>query len=176
LTQVEQVLGRLREYPGAAAFADDPLLRHAAYCSEFVSNAITADPALPGRLLQDDALATPFKAQRLRLPEQALSFGEPEFMRALRLLRRDEMLRIALRDLAGFATLEETLEALSALADFCLREACDYSRRLLGERHRAHGVAAGGQRALRVARETIRFADHHIGQPLMMNTRRIDRL
>ncbi|HEX5055278.1 MAG TPA: hypothetical protein VFX02_02150, partial [Gammaproteobacteria bacterium] len=133
--QADGALERLREYPDAAAYAADPLLRHACYCSDFISAAIAADPGLPARLLRDDALSAPFEAGRLCLPEAAEFPAEPEFMHALRLLRRDEMIRIALRDLAGFAGLEETLGALSALADFCLRAASDYSRRLLVERH-----------------------------------------
>lgn len=134
VAHVAQALERLREEPDTAEYAADPLLRHACYCSEFVTGAVTADPALPGRLLRDGALEEPFQAARLRLPASS-SLDEAGFMRALRLLRRDEMVRIALRDLAGWAELEETLQALSALADFCLRAACDYSRRLLSERH-----------------------------------------
>jgi glutamate-ammonia-ligase adenylyltransferase len=135
LAHSDGVLGRLREYPEAAIFAADPLLRHACYCSDFISAAISADPDLPRRLLQGGALDAPFRVQRLRQPAAAESLTEPEFMRALRLLRRDEMIRIALRDLSGFAELEETLGALSALADFCLHAACDYSHRLLAGRH-----------------------------------------
>lgn len=130
-----QALERLREEPGGAEYAAHPLLRHACYCSEFIASAVSADPALPRRLLQDGALGIPFKPERLRLRADPVSLSEAEFMCALRLLRRDEMVRIALRDLAGLAELEETLQALSALADFCLREACAYSRRVLCGRH-----------------------------------------
>jgi [glutamine synthetase] adenylyltransferase / [glutamine synthetase]-adenylyl-L-tyrosine phosphorylase len=130
-----QALERMREEPGSANYADDPLLRHACYCSEFITAAVAGDPALPGRLLGDGALETPFRPERLRLPADAMSLDEPGFMRALRLLRRDEMVRIALRDLGGRAELEETLYALSTIADFCLRQACDYSRRVLCGRH-----------------------------------------
>lgn len=135
LAGTARALERLREEPGGAEYTADPLLQHACYCSEFITAAVTADPALPRRLLQEGALEIPFKPERLRLHADPASLSEAEFIRALRLLRRDEMVRIALRDLAGLAELEETLQALSALADFCLREACDYSRRMLSGRH-----------------------------------------
>lgn len=44
---------------------------------------------------------------------------------ALRRFRRQEMVRIAWRDLAGLAPLEETLEDLSALADACIQAGLD---------------------------------------------------
>ena len=45
---------------------------------------------------------------------------EAALREALRRLRQREMLRIAWRDLAGWADLDETLTALSALADACI--------------------------------------------------------
>jgi glutamate-ammonia-ligase adenylyltransferase len=137
LTQVEHALEQLQKDAGSAVYAADPLLQHACYCSEFVSAALRADPLLAPRLLQEGALERPFSAERLRLPLSAAPepVSEADFMRSLRLLRREEMVRIALRDLAGYAELEETLQALSELADFCLRESCDHARRLLCERH-----------------------------------------
>lgn len=148
VAQVEHVLRTLRGE--AWDYTDDPLLKHACYCSEFVTAALAADSGLAPRLLQDGALARPFAAERLRLPvpPDSESITEPDFMRSLRLLRRDEMLRIALRDLAGWAELEETLTALSSLADFCLREACEYARRVLCERHGEPLMADGAPQSL----------------------------
>lgn len=59
--------------------------------------------------------------------------SEAELMASLRRLRNREMVRIAWRDLAGWATLEETLHELTWLAeasirhvlDFLYRQACD---------------------------------------------------
>lgn len=65
-------------------------------------------------------------------------------MRALRRVRRREMARIALRDLAGAAALDETLHDLSELADACVSAALhDVERRLQAR----HGVPrnAGGE-------------------------------
>jgi len=51
--------------------------------------------------------------------------GEPGLMRALRRVRAEEMARIAYRDIAGLATLDETLADLSDLADACVGAALD---------------------------------------------------
>lgn len=62
---------------------------------------------------------------RLKLNQHAIS-NEVELMRQLRLVRRREMVRIAWRDIAGWAELNETLHELSYLADACIQYALDY--------------------------------------------------
>lgn len=52
--------------------------------------------------------------------------SEETYRKQLRLFRNREMMRIAVRDLAGLAELEATLMDLSALADLCVRQAFDY--------------------------------------------------
>jgi len=105
--------------------------RHVFACSEFVTEAFARDSALGPDLARHDAL------DRLRTaggeacwPEgRAPEPGAPEaeWQAWLRRWRRREMVRIAWRDLAGAASLEETLEDLSAFADdaiaLALREA-----------------------------------------------------
>ena len=77
---------------------------------------------------------------------------EAEVMRALRLFRRREMLRIAWRDLAGWAVLEETLGHLSELAEVCIRAAADWVHRAMAEKHGEPRAADGTpQRLLVVA-------------------------
>jgi [glutamine synthetase] adenylyltransferase / [glutamine synthetase]-adenylyl-L-tyrosine phosphorylase len=56
-------------------------------------------------------------------------------MRILRVFRRREMLRIAWRDLAGQAVLEETLGHLSELAEVCIRAADDWVHRGMVAKH-----------------------------------------
>jgi [glutamine synthetase] adenylyltransferase / [glutamine synthetase]-adenylyl-L-tyrosine phosphorylase len=56
-------------------------------------------------------------------------------MHVLRKFRRREMLRIAWRDLAGWAVLEETLGHLSELAEVCIRAADEWTHRQLTARH-----------------------------------------
>ncbi|HUH00143.1 MAG TPA: bifunctional [glutamate--ammonia ligase]-adenylyl-L-tyrosine phosphorylase/[glutamate--ammonia-ligase] adenylyltransferase [Gammaproteobacteria bacterium] len=60
---------------------------------------------------------------------------EAAAMRALRLFRRREMLRIAWRDLAAWAVLEETLGHLSELAEVCIRAADDWVHRGMVAKH-----------------------------------------
>jgi [glutamine synthetase] adenylyltransferase / [glutamine synthetase]-adenylyl-L-tyrosine phosphorylase len=52
--------------------------------------------------------------------------NEKELMALLRVFRRREMVRIAWRDIAGWASVEETLSDLSALADACVQYALDF--------------------------------------------------
>jgi [glutamine synthetase] adenylyltransferase / [glutamine synthetase]-adenylyl-L-tyrosine phosphorylase len=69
---------------------------------------------------------------------------EAEALSELRRWRRHEMVRIAWRDLAGWAELPETLSDLSAFADAVINVAVQYARRSLvtryGEPHSADGT------------------------------------
>ncbi|MEW5733670.1 MAG: bifunctional [glutamate--ammonia ligase]-adenylyl-L-tyrosine phosphorylase/[glutamate--ammonia-ligase] adenylyltransferase [Thermodesulfobacteriota bacterium] len=95
--------------------------------SEFVARAAVADPAEFSELQSSGGL---FNPRSLAEYEQmaAEAAGEnreaDSLLRPLRLLRRREMLRIAFRDLAGWADLTETLSELSFLADALIRAAC----------------------------------------------------
>jgi glutamate-ammonia-ligase adenylyltransferase len=68
---------------------------------------------------------------------------EPTFMRMLRQLRRASMARIAFRDLALLAPLDETLGDLSDLADACCEAALRFVERRLQERHGVPRTADG---------------------------------
>lgn len=57
---------------------------------------------------------------------ESADISEETYYKQLRLFRNREMMRIAVRDLAGFADLEATLTDLSALADLCVRQSLDY--------------------------------------------------
>ncbi|HET8882309.1 MAG TPA: bifunctional [glutamate--ammonia ligase]-adenylyl-L-tyrosine phosphorylase/[glutamate--ammonia-ligase] adenylyltransferase, partial [Solimonas sp.] len=70
---------------------------------------------------------------------------EPQLMRRLRRTRRAEMARIAVRDIAGLASLDETLGDLSALADACLQVALDAAGRRLRQRFGVPRDAAGNE-------------------------------
>ena len=60
---------------------------------------------------------------------------EAQFLKELRSWRRREMVRIAWRDLAGWAHLEETLTDLTAFADAAIGTACEFARRPLVARY-----------------------------------------
>ena len=93
-------------------------------CSLFVAKNCVQSPALLHDLIDSgDLLNTPSHYSRTLANLLLESKEKEELMRALRLFRRREMLRIAWRDLAGWATLEETLKSLSNLADAIIEAA-----------------------------------------------------
>ena len=105
--------------------------------SDFVAQACARDakllPALVERGdLQRTLTATDYAARAPTLPKL---IPEPEALAELRRWRRHEMVRIAWRDLAGWAALPETLSDLSAFADAAINVAMDYARRGLVERY-----------------------------------------
>ena len=68
-------------------------------------------------------------------------------MEALRRFRRRHMVRIAWRDIAGWADLDETLRDLSALADACIEFACTYMYEALVARYGVPRGADSGSRS-----------------------------
>ncbi len=118
--------------------------------SDFVRQACASDPRLIAALSSSGDLAPHapreppvayFAARAPRWPEGALPADE-DFMAALRRWRRREMVRIAWRDLAGWATLAETLADLTAFADRAVETASRFAwSRLIG----AHGEPRSGE-------------------------------
>ncbi|TCO81625.1 glutamate-ammonia-ligase adenylyltransferase [Plasticicumulans lactativorans] len=88
--------------------------------SGFVAESCTRSPELLAGLLGSGDLDRAYAAGELRARLAAQAAGaadEAALMAALRRARRREMVRIAWRDLAGHATLAETLGDLTDLAD-----------------------------------------------------------
>ncbi len=106
--------------------------------SEFVGLSCARDPALLESLIRsgdltsrrsgDHGVAAAFAALDTATDEAA-------FMSALRRLRRRELVRIAWRDLAGWAEGAETLIDLSDAADAALRAAQRFATAQLGARY-----------------------------------------
>jgi len=151
----EQQLTRVRESGALAVFeAAAPELRDALpavlAASDFVGTALARD-ANHGlaRWLIDEAaltrvLARGEMAQRLK----AAIGGEPDlagFMGGLRRQREREMVRIAWRDLAEWAGLNETLADTSAFADAAIEAAVEFASldlaRMYGEPRNVAGIA-----------------------------------
>jgi len=88
-------------------------------CSPFVAKLCVQKPALLDELLPDLLIPPDSYPQRLA----TFLLPASDLMQVLRHFRQREMLRIAWRDLAGWAPLEETLAALSNLADALLQAA-----------------------------------------------------
>ncbi|MDX1251462.1 MAG: bifunctional [glutamate--ammonia ligase]-adenylyl-L-tyrosine phosphorylase/[glutamate--ammonia-ligase] adenylyltransferase [Gammaproteobacteria bacterium] len=92
-------------------------------CSDFVAQSCVRQPQMLADLLDSGDLLKPYAPDDYQLKLQAVLAGvrdDAQLKTALRTLRRREMVRIACRDLAGWASLDETLRELSWLAEGCL--------------------------------------------------------
>ena len=97
--------------------------------SEFIRRHAVQFPEWVGQLLARGGLDRPrdrdaFQQHLDRLIPSA-NEAKAELPAALRRFRKDEMLRIAWRDLSGRAPLDEILSELSHLADVCITKALD---------------------------------------------------
>ncbi len=108
---------------GAPDPACEASLARALVLSDFLYESLLADPLALPSILQPGPDDRPHTAEETgaRVQEAlARAADEEEAGRRLRRLRRRELCRIAWRDLAGLADLEETVGELSDLADACL--------------------------------------------------------
>jgi len=97
--------------------------------SPFVAEQCVRSPQLLDELSSSGHL---FASASLESYRQSLltrwqsPFSEAEMMAALRRFRNLEMVRIAWRDIAGWADLEETMADLSALAETCVQQCLEH--------------------------------------------------
>ena len=95
--------------------------------SPFVAESCSRKPELLADLANSGDLAAIYSERSYA--EKLAQFPadtQAGLMETLRHFRRREMVRIAWRDLAGWATLHETLTDLSWLADACVQQALDF--------------------------------------------------
>ncbi|PIE82736.1 MAG: bifunctional [glutamate--ammonia ligase]-adenylyl-L-tyrosine phosphorylase/[glutamate--ammonia-ligase] adenylyltransferase [Candidatus Contendobacter odensis] len=107
-------------------------------CSEFVARSCIREPKLLTDLLNSGDLATRYTTGdcATRLERLISNITDTQQLGvALRRFRRREMLRIAWRDLAHLAELEETLGDLSDLADATVDAALHHLHQKLSQRH-----------------------------------------
>lgn len=110
---------------------DDPLLL-SALCkvwavSRFVADTCARHPAALLKLLDSGALQSSSVRSKYALWFNDVQIdSEADLLHHLRVFRRQAMLRIAWRDIAGWSDLDETLADLSALAEVCVQQALDY--------------------------------------------------
>ena len=107
--------------------------------SDFVAQSCARDPSLLARLLEGPGLQRPLTAGEFSAAMPQLTPGtalnEAHVLAELRVWRRRELVRIAWRDLAGWADLSETLADLTRFADAAISLACANAWRLLTERY-----------------------------------------
>ena len=97
--------------------------------SPFVAGQCARRPESLFELIESGRLLRSNSADEYQnLLRQALQSvgGEAELMTVLRRFRNREMLRIAWRDIAGWADLEETLKEVSRLAEVCVQESLEF--------------------------------------------------
>lgn len=150
-------LERLRERaPAAAALlagseALAPSLPAVLEASEFVLDALARDAALAGVLAERAAQrlggSIPWSDGTLPVAPVAPAADEP-FMAALRRWRRAELARIAWRDLADWASLDETLADLSHAAEQSVQRACAFAHAALSARYGTPRSSGGEAQSL----------------------------
>jgi glutamate-ammonia-ligase adenylyltransferase len=125
--------------------------------SDFLLDALCRDPDLfavllsrAGQRFAGAPIALPQLPRQPLLPATPSAFAEQEqqFMAQLRRWRRAEFVRIAWRDLAGWASLAETLADLSRAADLALRLAHEFAQRGLAARYGTPRSAASVEQQL----------------------------
>jgi glutamate-ammonia-ligase adenylyltransferase len=124
------VLRRLVVLFGASRFLSVHAASHARETLHLLSHPLYLAHAADKELLADRLTA--------RLAE---TVDEESLLRQVRLFRKEEMLRISLRDLLGRADLSETVEELSNLAEVCLQAAYERIDDELRKRHGSPLVA-----------------------------------
>ena len=97
--------------------------------SRFLSNFLVKSPHLWDEVISGDYLTEP-KAREVMKQEIRAEMPQPpvlsSFMAYLRRYKYRELLRIALRDLAGLAKFPEICQELASLADSCIEVALDF--------------------------------------------------
>jgi len=124
--------------------------------SDFVARTVSAHGNLLRELLESGDLfrpANPTDVRRQLAQRLGAAATDGELKSALRQIRNREMVRIAWRDLSGWADLDEILSSLSSLADACIGESLLRLQQMTIERdgepiasdsgHTAHLVVVG---------------------------------
>lgn len=113
--------------PDEPEFLD--LLKRVFTFSDFISKICIRSPEVFIDLLESGDLQKKIDANAYDSKLESHLFGikdDAQLSARLRRFRRREMLRIAWRDLAGWADLSETMADLSALADACIDQAVSF--------------------------------------------------
>jgi len=156
-SELESLVRRALETLGAdararAALASAPArvrdsLARVFAASDFLAQSCARDAVLFAALISRGELERPLAPAEFaaRAPPLPATLSEAQAQSGLRRWRRYELARIAWRDLAGWADLDETLAELTAFADAAIRAAVDYARQTLvaryGEPRSGTGVA-----------------------------------
>ncbi|MCK9200856.1 MAG: bifunctional [glutamate--ammonia ligase]-adenylyl-L-tyrosine phosphorylase/[glutamate--ammonia-ligase] adenylyltransferase [Gallionella sp.] len=141
-------------HPPSASFAD--LLQHTVNCSRYARHILKVDPDLLNWLQANYAMPCD-RSEMLALLQQSAPSPQPspasgrggervadatmmfsdetELSRAVRRLRKQVMVKLILRDLNGLCDLNEVMQAMTALAEVCVRQAQACLMRALQEQY-----------------------------------------
>jgi [glutamine synthetase] adenylyltransferase / [glutamine synthetase]-adenylyl-L-tyrosine phosphorylase len=149
LEQVCQQLPKLQEQLLAAeqVAASLPLVWES---SEYVARCCTREPQLLSDLIESECLLRAQVDMATALHGYAGQAAEAELPALLRHFRMRQTVRIAWRDIAGWASLAATLGELSTLADVCIQFAYERMYQLLCERYGTPRGASGAAQPLLV--------------------------
>jgi glutamate-ammonia-ligase adenylyltransferase len=114
--------------------------------SEFVALFCLRRPETLAELIDTGELAaasTPDEIRQRVNRQVATANDEAALKKILRQVRHREMVRLAWRDLAGWADLNEVITGMSALADSCLDTALAFLQQQASEKHGAPVTADG---------------------------------
>lgn len=100
-------------------------LLHASSCSPFLVRLLAKDAFLAQDLLENFHKSYKIEDMQKFLADQHI-FDESSLKRALRLLRRNVMARVIVRDLNNLADLHEVMQTTSQLAECAINTAIDY--------------------------------------------------
>jgi glutamate-ammonia-ligase adenylyltransferase len=117
------------EKAGLSPKAELPVMGMIWACSEFVARQCIRRPGMVDQLVTEGLETGRSADDYQQLVAQAIDAAEATdegLMRALRLLRQKEMVRIAWRDLAGFAEVETVLHELSDFAEAVIVQTLDH--------------------------------------------------
>ncbi len=121
-------------------------IQHVWASSDYVASSCVRKPRLLRALIADGALFQSADEKWLAsdLTRLVQAGADDEAMAQLREFRHRHMVRIAWRDIAGWATLEETLRDLSQLADVCIQFAYRFAYDALSARYGTPRSAESG--------------------------------
>ena len=130
--RLERYRDAWRKTPGVADLASqlpDPARMEQLWgSSDYLAQVCLRDPPMLARLHTSGLLDRAYGADEMRAALAGALSGvqdEAGLESVLRQFRQREMVRLIWRDLSGLASLDETLDELSELADVCIRQALD---------------------------------------------------
>ncbi|MCK5359057.1 MAG: bifunctional glutamine synthetase adenylyltransferase/deadenyltransferase, partial [Gammaproteobacteria bacterium] len=105
--------------------------------SHFIVSLIRRNPAYLNEIINNGVLFSPLNTEELSLTlKNSLTntYNVSELMHQLRYIRNQSMLQIAFRDLAGWASLSETMTSLSGVADEILSATLTLTHELISQK------------------------------------------